>query len=92
MLEKNSLRGCGGAVPLPKPKKESSSKEEGLETETPFGMNVLSRSLVILDLYFDNKLFGQFEFSDIIGKCCLCACYKATCSIVALSSSAIEAR
>ena len=68
MLETNSLRGCGGAIPLRKPKKGSSAKEEGLETETPVGMNILSRSLVILNLYFDNKLFGQFDFADIIGK------------------------
>jgi len=64
MLENNSLRGCGGSVP----KEESSSEKEVLEAETPVGMNILSRSLVVLNLYFDDKLFGQFDFGDMIGQ------------------------
>eukprot|EP00571_Detonula_confervacea_P010433 CAMPEP_0172302278 /NCGR_PEP_ID=MMETSP1058-20130122/4010_1 /TAXON_ID=83371 /ORGANISM="Detonula confervacea, Strain CCMP 353" /LENGTH=1036 /DNA_ID=CAMNT_0013012701 /DNA_START=265 /DNA_END=3371 /DNA_ORIENTATION=- len=78
MFESNSLRGCGGVVPpkLPtsnKKTKELKSKKEGgggmdEMTETPVGMNILSRSLVVLNLYFDNKLFGQYDFSEMIGQ------------------------
>jgi hypothetical protein len=31
-------------------------------------MNILSRSLVVLNLYFDDMLFGQYDFSDMVGK------------------------
>jgi hypothetical protein len=31
-------------------------------------MNILSRSLVLLNLYFDDKLLGQYDFSDMIGE------------------------
>mmetsp|Transcript_26275 Transcript_26275/g.47654 ORF Transcript_26275/g.47654 Transcript_26275/m.47654 type:complete len:608 (-) Transcript_26275:185-2008(-) len=68
MLEKNSLRGCGGSVPLSNPNNESSFKEEVLERETSVGMNILSRSLIVLNLYFDDKLFGQYDFGDMIGQ------------------------
>ena len=32
------------------------------------GMNVLPRSLLVLNLYFDDKLFGQHDFGDMIGE------------------------
>ena len=67
MLENNSLRGCGGVVP-PKKDDESSSSKDGLQIETPVGMNILSRSLVVLNLYFDDKLLGQYDFTQILGK------------------------
>ena len=57
MLEGNSLRGC---PPFVIPKKESE--------ETPFGLNILSRSLLVLNLYFDDKLFGQHDLGDLIGE------------------------
>jgi hypothetical protein len=31
-------------------------------------INILSRSLIVLNLYFDDKLFGQFSLSDLIVK------------------------
>jgi hypothetical protein len=69
MLENNSLRGCGGAVPiLAHEVVVSSTKKGGLETEAQFGMSVLSRSLVVLNLYFDDKLFGQYDFAYLVGK------------------------
>lgn len=37
-------------------------------TEAPVGMNVLSRSLLVLNLYFDDKLFGQYDFSEMVGQ------------------------
>ena len=70
MLENNSLRGCGGAVPIA-PKKEeleSPTRKEDSEVKSPVGMNILSRSLVLLNLYFDDKLLGQYDFSDMIGE------------------------
>lgn len=75
MLERNSLRGCGGAIPVPKREnmESSSSKKEAEEglcaKEAPIGMNILSRSLIVLNLYFDDKLLGQFDFANMIGKC-----------------------
>lgn len=60
MLSNNSLRGCGGAVPtIPKSDAEAYSQ---------VGINVLSRSLMLLNLYFDDKLLGQYDFVDIIGE------------------------
>ena len=53
MMESNSLRGCYT------PKKEETS---------PIGMNVLARSLLVLNLFFDDKLFGQHDFPQMIGK------------------------
>ena len=73
MLENNSLRGCGGVVP-PKKDDESSSKQDGLQIETPVGMNILSRSLVVLNLYFDDKLLGQYDFTQMLGKWFVCVC------------------
>ncbi|EJK68489.1 hypothetical protein THAOC_10321 [Thalassiosira oceanica] len=55
MLEGNSMRGC---PPFAIPKKEP----EG----TPFGLNILSRSLLVLNLYFDDQLFGQHDLGDLI--------------------------
>jgi hypothetical protein len=60
MLSNNSLRGSGGAVP-------TIPKSDG-EAYSPVGINILSRSLVLLNLYFDDKLLGQYDFVDIIGK------------------------
>lgn len=53
MMESNSLRGRYT------PKKEETS---------PIGMNVLARSLLVLNLFFDDKLFGQHDFPQLIGK------------------------
>lgn len=61
-LEGNSMRGC---PPFATPKKESE--------EPPFGLNILSRSLLVLNLYFDDKLFGQHDLGDLIGET-LCRC------------------
>lgn len=60
MLSNNSLRGRGGAVPIP-------PKTEG-EASPHVGINVLSRSLMLLNLYFDDKLLGQYDLVDVIGK------------------------
>ena len=66
MLENNSLRASGGAVPI-QPKKDDKRAKE--KTEKSIGMNILSRSLIVLNLYFDDKLLGQYDFPDMIGKC-----------------------
>ena len=55
MLSNNSLRGCGGAVP----------NEANTST---VGIDILSRSLMLLNLYFDDKLLGQYDFADIVGE------------------------
>lgn len=68
MLENNSLRSCGGVIPSPLPKKESLSKGGFLDKESPIGMNILSRSLIVTNLYFDGMLFGQYDFSSMVGK------------------------
>jgi hypothetical protein len=60
MLSNNSLRGRGGAVPTP-------SKSDG-EASPQVGINILCRSLMLLNLYFDEKLLGQYDFVDIIGE------------------------
>jgi len=65
MLENNSLRASGGVVPIQPRKDDKKSKEL---TEKPIGMNILSRSLIVLNLYFDDKLLGQYDFPDMIGK------------------------
>ena len=56
MMESNSLRGCCSILT---PEKEETS---------PIGMNVLTRSLLVLNLFFDDKLFGQYDFPQMIGK------------------------
>ncbi len=71
MLENNSLRSCGGVAPSPLPTKDPSSDGGEVREEIPIGMNVLCRSLLVLNLYFDDKLFGQYDFTDIVGKSCL---------------------
>lgn len=68
MLENNSLRGCGGVIPSPLPEQESVSKGGFLDKESPIGMNILSRSLIVTNLYFDGMLFGQYDFSSMVGK------------------------
>ena len=73
MLENNSSRGIGGAFPTTaKPKTDDDSEapfgNSGLAIENPVGINVLSRSLMLLNLYFDDKLLGQYDFPDMIGK------------------------
>ena len=59
MLSNNSLRGRGGAIPTPTSDSEASAD---------VGINILSRSLMLLNLYFDEKLLGQYDLIDIIGK------------------------
>ncbi|KAL9189153.1 hypothetical protein ACHAXT_011643 [Thalassiosira profunda] len=67
MLERSSLRGCGGVVPKATPKKEEKSgKKDEVDTEAPFGVNILARSLLVLNLYFDDKLLGQYDFPQMI--------------------------
>ena len=81
MLENNSLRGCGGVVPPPPPPPPAPAAPPAKDpppsgggsgvrqhAEAPIGMNILSRSLVVLNLYFDDMLFGQYDFSDMVGK------------------------
>ncbi len=65
ILENNSLRGCGGVVPPPPPEGGGGARHRA---EAPIGMNILSRSLVVLNLYFDDMLLGQYDFSDMVGK------------------------
>ena len=65
MLENNSLRGCGGAVPL---LAHETEVKGGLEMEAPVGMNILSRSLIVQNLYFEDKLFGQHDFAYLVGE------------------------
>ena len=60
MLTNNSLRGRGGSVPTP-------TSSDG-EASSQVGINILCRSLMLLNLYFDEKLLGQYDFTDIIGK------------------------
>ena len=60
MLTNNSLRGRGGAVSTP-------TSSDG-ESSSSVGMNILCRSLMLLNLYFDEKLIGQYDFIDMIGK------------------------
>ena len=61
MLSNNSLRGRGGAVP-------AASKTDRV------GINVLCRSLMLLNLYFNDKLLGQYDFVDMIGEYNLDGC------------------
>lgn len=73
MLERNSLRGCGGAAAVaavvpPKNGTLKGGKRDGAGMGTPVGMNVLSRSLLVLNLYFDDRLFGQHDFSEMMGQ------------------------
>ena len=77
MLENNSSRGIGGAVPTSVADKKPDDKDadlpfgmSGLAIKNPVGINILSRSLMLLNLYFDDKLLGQFDFPDMIGKNC----------------------
>jgi hypothetical protein len=77
MLENNSSRGIGGAVPSSVADKKPNDKDadlpfgmSGLAINNPVGINILSRSLMLLNLYFDDKLLGQYDFPDMIGKNC----------------------
>ncbi len=77
MLENNSSRGIGGAVPSSVADKKPDDKDadlpfgmSGLAINNPVGINILSRSLMLLNLYFDDKLLGQYDFPDMIGKNC----------------------
>jgi hypothetical protein len=73
MLENNSSRGVGGAFPTAT-KFENDDDDEPpfgnnlLAIENPVGINILSRSLMLLNLYFDDKLLGQYDFPDMIGE------------------------
>eukprot|EP00804_Cyclotella_cryptica_P004040 CCRYP_015446-RA/>CCRYP_015446-RA protein AED:0.25 eAED:0.25 QI:1054/1/1/1/1/1/4/1029/442 len=60
MLTNNSLRGSGGAGVVPAPPTGGPSPK--------VGTNILSRSLLLINLYFDDKLLGQYDFTDIIGQ------------------------
>ena len=60
MLTNNSLRGCGGSGVVPKPPTGGESSR--------VGTNILSRSLMLINLYFDEKLLGQYDFTDLIGE------------------------
>lgn len=78
MLENNSSRGIGGAVPTSAVDKKPDDEDadlpfgmSGLAIKNPVGINILSRSLMLLNLYFDDKLLGQFDFPDMIGKNCV---------------------
>ena len=69
MLENSCARGYGGVIP------RSSDNEhdppfgnQGLAIDNPVGINILSRSLMLLNLYFDDKLLGQYDFPDMIGQ------------------------
>ncbi len=64
MLENNSLRG-GGAAPLLAQETEIKGDKE---MEGPVGMNILSRSLIVQNLYFEDKLFGQHDFAYLVGE------------------------
>lgn len=72
MLENNSARGIGGAFPTnTKPNNDDNEPpfgNSGLAIENPVGINILSRSLMLLNLYFDDKLLGQYDFPDMIGE------------------------
>lgn len=75
MLENNSSRGIGGAVPTSVADKKPDDKDadlpfgmSGLAIKNPVGINILSRSLMLLNLYFDDKLLGQYDFPDMIGQ------------------------
>lgn len=73
MLENNSSRGIGGAFPMnTKPNNDDDDEppfgNSGLAIENPVGINILSRSLMLLNLYFDDKLLGQYDFPDMIGE------------------------
>mmetsp|Transcript_6235 Transcript_6235/g.9720 ORF Transcript_6235/g.9720 Transcript_6235/m.9720 type:complete len:986 (-) Transcript_6235:45-3002(-) len=73
MLENNSSRGIGGAFPsTTKPNNidddEPPFGNSGLAIGNPVGINILSRSLMLLNLYFDDKLLGQYDFPDMIGQ------------------------
>ena len=73
MIENNSSRGIGGASPTTtKPNNDDNNEppfgNSGLAIENPVGINVLSRSLMLLNLYFDDKLLGQYDFPDMIGE------------------------
>ena len=74
MLENNSSRGVGGAFPTTTKSGNDDNDDEppfgnnGLAIENPVGINILSRSLMLLNLYFDDKLLGQYDFPIIIGE------------------------
>ncbi len=71
MLESNSMRGCGGPCPPTPPKSiELSLYEPHYNTQqnSPMGIGILSRSLLVLNLYFDDKLFGQYDFQLMIAQ------------------------
>lgn len=74
MLENNSSRGVGGAFPTTTKSGNDDNDDEppfgnnGLAIENPVGINILSRSLMLLNLYFDDKLLGQYDFPNIIGE------------------------
>ena len=73
MFERNSLRGCGGVIP--KGDRSKGKDDAGsLETEKQMGMSIIARSLIVLNLYFDDKLFGQHDFSEMIGKFIILDC------------------
>ena len=65
MLTNNSQRGRGGAIPAPTSDAEASAE---------VGINILSRSLMLLNLYFDEKLLGQYDLIDVIGESLLIGC------------------
>jgi len=71
MLESNSIRGCGGPCPPKQPKEvELSPNEPQCNTQhiASMGISILSRSLLVLNLYFDDKLFGQYDFHQMIAQ------------------------
>jgi len=73
MLENNSSRGAGGTFPTATKFDNDDDDEppfgnKGLAIENPVGINILSRSLMLLNLYFDDKLLGQYDFPDMIGE------------------------
>jgi hypothetical protein len=73
MLENNFSRGAGGTFPTATKFDNDDDDEppfgnKGLAIENPVGINILSRSLMLLNLYFDDKLLGQYDFPDMIGE------------------------